>query len=179
MSSLDALAPILRCLAAARRRYLALENCSYNNERGSKTIFFESSNAKWEFASPLPTAQMWPCVLRKIPPYLKIALLLQNMQIWRLVTIWQADTTHDSLALADQLWFRKKERVVIPFLRFVSHFFKPLLALQYKSSYVFALPSTSSILIVNLKSCMTKNDDQRQYAFIFSVLYNSWWGGSG
>ena len=37
-----------------------------------------------------------------------------------------------------------------------------MLALQYKSSYVFALPSTSSILIVNLKSCMTKNDDQRQ-----------------
>ena len=25
----------------------------------------------------------------------------------------------------------------------------------------------TSILIVNLKSCMTKNDDQRQYAFIF------------
>ena len=84
------------------------------------------------------------------------------MQIWWLVTIWQADTAHDSLALADQLGLEKKRAsLVIPFLRFVRIHFRLLYYLH------LAHTSSASILIVNLKSCMTKNDDQRQYAFIF------------
>ena len=108
------------------------------------------------FRCDLVSYEKYPLIWR-----LRELLLLRNMQIWWLVTIWQADTAHDSLALADQLWLEKRASLVIPFLRFVRIHFRLLYYLH------LAHTSSASILIVNLKSCMTKNDDQRQYAFIF------------